>query len=134
MNPRGYKDATTYPILRGHNHCSYCLCSPCVIALPPDFLRGSCSPHPANCEKRYTLYRKFWGLLNDLEVWKDEEYLSKKENRTARHDKQDIMPLCVIKVNGYKKDCAYLCVLLMIIFYRKYEEGTQVMMGSIGTI
>ena len=96
--PRGYKDASQYPRLRGQGFCRCCLCSPCVIVLPPDFLRGSCSPHPANDEKRYVLYRKIWGLLNDVGLWKDDDYLSRKEEKTARDDKRDVMPDCVIKV------------------------------------
>ena len=70
-----------------------------VIALPPDFLRGACSPHLANDEKRYRLYRSFWGLLNTLSVWRDEEYLQRKEQKTVRGDKRDIIPKCVITVS-----------------------------------
>ena len=99
-HPRGYQHSTSYPVLRGPNHCQYCLCAPCVIRFPPppEFLRGSCCPHPANAEKRYTLYRKFWGLLKDLGVWRDESYLIKKQQRTARDDRRDIMPDYVIQV------------------------------------
>ena len=86
------------PELRGQNHCPFCLCTPCVIALPPDFLKGSCDAHPANDEKRYQLYRKFWGLLSSLGVWRDPEYLQRKEMRTVRDDRRDIMPDCVLKV------------------------------------
>ena len=53
--PQGYQQAHSVPVLRGRNYCHHCFCSPCVIALPPDFLRGSCSPHPANAEKRQTI-------------------------------------------------------------------------------
>ena len=93
-HPRRYQHSTSYPVLRGPNHCQYCLCAPCVIRFPPEFLRGSCSPHPANAEKRYTLYRKFWGLLKDLGVWRDESCLIKKQQRTAKDDRRDIMPDC----------------------------------------
>lgn len=97
-HPRGYKHSSRYPVLRGYNHCPYCLCKPCVIAMPPDFLRGSCSPHQANNEKQYRLYRLFWRLLKDIGLWMDEEYLVRKEARTVQHDKREIMPTCVIKV------------------------------------
>ena len=70
-----------------------------MISLPPDFLRGSCGPHPANAEKRHCLYYKFWGLLQDLGVWRDETYLERKEERTVRDDRRDIMPFCVITVS-----------------------------------
>ena len=63
-----YRHSPTVPVLRGLNHCNYCLCSPCVIQQPPDFLMGSCSPHPGNDEKRHRLYRLFWRLLNNLGV------------------------------------------------------------------
>ena len=103
FHPRGYKQSNTYPVLRAENHCCHCLCKPCVVAFPPDFLRGSCSPHPANSEVRYVLYRKFWGLLKDLGVWKDEEYLSRKQQRTVRDDRRDVMPNCVIEVIIYNQ-------------------------------
>ena len=94
-NPRGYRFSTRVPVLRGNDHCEFCLCAPCVIQLPPDFLNGSASPHPANSEKRHMLYRKFWRLLKDRCVWQDAEYLRRKEGRTVRDDRRDIMPTCV---------------------------------------
>ena len=38
------------------------------------------------------MYRLFWGLLNSLGVWRDEKYLRRKEHRTVRADKRDIIP------------------------------------------
>ena len=89
------------PVLRGENHCPHCLCSPCVIANPPDFLRGFCSPHPANDEKRHRLYKMFWRLLRDVGLWMDDEYLARKERRTAMYDKREMIPTCVITVSHY---------------------------------
>ena len=77
-NPRGYKNAQHVSVLHGLNACGECLCAPCVIAAPPSYLKGSCGPHPANDNKRWELYKKFWGTLKDLGVWKAEEYLQKK--------------------------------------------------------
>ena len=87
----------TSPCTCGDNHCPHCLCDPCVIQIPPDFLVGSAGPHPANVEKRHVLYTKFWTLLQDLCVWND-EYLHRKERRTTRDDRKEIMPNCVLKV------------------------------------
>ena len=100
-HPRGYRQNPHFPVLCGQNFCPYCLCSPCVIALPPDFLRGSSGPHPANDEKRHRLYRLFWRLLKDLGLWRDDEYIQRKELRTTRDDKRDIIPKCVIMVIIY---------------------------------
>ena len=97
-HPRGYRQNPQHPVLRGQNHCRHCLCAPCVIQLPPDFLRGSASPHPANDEKRHRLYRLFWRLLNDMGLWRDDEYLQRKEARTSIYDKREIIPRCVITV------------------------------------
>ena len=97
-HPRGYRKSPRYPMLRGENHCPHCLCAPCVIALPPDFLKGSCDAHPANAEKRHRLYRMFWGLLTELCFFKDPEYLRGKERRTVRDDRREILPTCVIQV------------------------------------
>ncbi len=84
-----------------------------MIALPPDFLCGACGPHPANDEKRYRLYQSFWGLLNTLGVWRDEEYLQRKEQRTVREDKRDIIPKCVVTVSN---DCTVSNCYYNIIF------------------
>ena len=43
------------------------------------------------------MYRKFWGQLKVLGVWRDKSYLIKKQQRTARDDRRDIMPDCVIQ-------------------------------------
>ena len=67
--------------------------------MPPDFLQGSCDPHPANDEKRHKLYRLFWGLMSDIGYFRDPEYLQQKEARTAREDNREILLLCVIEVN-----------------------------------
>ncbi len=100
-HPRGYRESGSVPVLRGglEECCPHCLCGPCVIALPPDFLIGACGAHPANDEKRHRLYRKFWRLLQDVGLWGHEEYLQRKERRTVRHDRRDIMPKCVIEVS-----------------------------------
>ena len=86
------------PVLRGENHCPHCLCVPCVNTLPPDFLKGSCDPHLANAEKRHRLYNLFWWILSDIGVWRDPEYLQRKEERTVRDDCRDIHPPYVIQV------------------------------------
>ena len=70
-----------------------------MIALPPDFLRGSCSPHPANAEKRHMLYCKFWRLLKDMGVWRDEEYVRRKQEKTEKDDRREIIPQCIIMVS-----------------------------------
>ena len=96
--PRGYKNSPSAPVLHGLNHCHECLCSPCIVQLPPDFLRGSCGPHPANANKRFRLYKLFWGLLKDVGVWRAEEYLRRKEKRTRRGDRREIIPHCIKEV------------------------------------
>ena len=92
-NPHGYRQSPNFPVLQGggggRNHCPDCLCYPCIIVLPPDFLRG---PHPTNAEKWHRLYRMFWKVLKDLGVWCDEEYLRRKQDRTVWDDKR--APLC----------------------------------------
>ena len=111
------------PLLRGNNHCPDCLCNPCVIANPPDFLRGSCSPHPANDGKRYRLYRFFWSLLRDLGIWSDKEYLQRKQERTVRDDHRDIMPKCIIKV-------IHSAFIYSIIMYILLIAGSEIKVPS----
>ena len=109
-HPRGYRRFPRYPSLRGEAHCPHCLCSPCTIILPPDFLIGSCDAHPANAEKRHDLYRQFWRLLSDLGVWRDPEYLMRKERRTVRDDRREIMPTCITTM-GHSL-CTCTCISL----------------------
>ena len=90
-HPYGYREKREYPKLRGRDHCPFCLCAPCIIAMPPEYLRGSASPHDANDEKRHVLYRKFWRTLDMVGLWYDPEYLGRKEQRTTRDDHA---PLC----------------------------------------
>lgn len=131
-HPRGYKENPQCPILRGENHCPYCLCAPCVILLPPDFLRGSAGQHPANDGKRQRLYRMFWRLLSDLGVWRDQEYLARKEARTTEHKKCEMIPRCVITVSVLW-NCVYNVITLWLImfWYRRLDRGIQATLVSI---
>ena len=96
-HPRGYRSLPHVPVLRGDDdHCPHCLCALCVINVPPIFLRGQCGPHPANDEKRHRLYRLFWSTLKDLGMWRDDEYLQRKQERTVIGDRRDIIPDCII--------------------------------------
>ena len=131
--PRGYSTAADVPVLRGPNHCEHCLCTPCVISKPPHFLRGSCDPHPANSEKRHMLYKRFWRCLSTLGVWKDEDYLRRKEARTALEDKRDIIPKCITEVCKFSEVKLLLLVLLLLLF-RKSEGDTLVTTVITGTI
>ena len=56
-------------------HCPHSLCTPCVVAQPPDFLVGSSAASLNNVSKQYSLYRKFWALLQQLGVWEHPTYL-----------------------------------------------------------
>ena len=128
--PRGYRTISDVPVLRGHNHCEQCLCAPCIVVSPPDFLRGSCDPHPANSEKRHMLYKKFWRCLSTIGVWNDEIYLRRKEEQTARNDRREIIPSCIIEVSY-----PYIIYLmhLHLNLFRKFDGGIRAMMASIET-
>ena len=95
--PKGYK-GLEFPILGGENSCEHCKCTPCVIQQPPDFLVGSGVPHLRNKQRRYSLYRRFWSLMDAIGLWRHPEYLAKKEERTVRDDPREIMPSCIVKV------------------------------------
>ena len=112
-HPFGYWETAQYPRLQGPSHCPHCLCAPCIIAMPPDYLRGSASPHDANDEKRHVLYRKFWQTLKGLGLWQDQEYLRRKEQWTTRDDKRDIIPDCVTQV-GWDISSTYNYIILIV--------------------
>ena len=94
-------------VFRGPDHCPQCRCSPCVVVLRPDYLRGRCGPHPANDEKRHRLYKKFWRSLEDLGLWRDEDYRRLKSARALRDDVREIMPECVIMVRRRNGTMSY---------------------------
>ena len=99
--PRGYTSEAPRPQLTGDDGfggCPYCLCNPCVISMPPDFLVGRGPPHLRNVEKRYTLYRKFWRMFTDFKLWGHPLYLTKKRAITSLLDQREILPKCVVKV------------------------------------
>ena len=68
----GYASEGPWPQLTsddGLGGCLYCLCKPCVISMPPEFLVGREPPHLRNVEKRYNLYRNFWSCGDILCTW-----------------------------------------------------------------
>lgn len=113
--PRGYTSDTPWPQLTGDDGlggCPHCLCNPCVVSMPPDFLVGRGPPHLRNVEKRYTLYRKFWRMFTDIQLWGHPVYLSKKQAITSILDQREILPKCVVKVECRISDiriCNILC-------------------------
>ena len=101
---KGYQSGSSVPFiasLEDHDTCRQCLCKPCIIELPPDFLVGRGPPHIRNQEKRYKLYRKFWSLLGSLGFWRDQRYLDRKRERTVIDDKREIIPACIVSVRAY---------------------------------
>ena len=69
-----YSDSAP-PTLGGDDKCPHCLCTPCAVSRSPSFLEGRAAADGRNAHKRYLLYRKFWKVLNELGVWRHEEYL-----------------------------------------------------------
>ena len=86
----GYTDVA--PILDGRSKCPYCFCRPCINASPLAFLVGSASDDARNTHKHFPLYRKFWRVLNQLGMWRHEEYLERKALRITTYDVWEIMP------------------------------------------
>ena len=99
--PKGYLDLNFPRLVTNRDtaeHCLYCLCCPCVIALPPHFLVGSAEASLGNTTKRFNMYRKFWSLLKTLGLWNCEVYLMRKSARTSRDDPREIIPQCIVQV------------------------------------
>ena len=79
--PQGYTSEVPWPQLTGDGSDGgrpHCLCNPCVISMPLDFLVGHGPPHLRNAEERYTLYRKFWQMFTNMRLRSYPMYLSKK--------------------------------------------------------
>ena len=119
---KGYSSGSAIPLLASLedcNTCCHCLCKPCIIELPPNFLVGSGPPHLRNQEKRFKLYRQFWKLLGSLGLWQDERYLDRKREKTITSDRREIIPSCIVSVST-SIQFSYIMYLL-----RKSEEGIQ---------
>ena len=105
--PKGYSGGE-FPRLVGKNEqpgvnpCPHCLCTPCVISQPPNFLIGSAAPALGNVSKRFYLYRKFWQMLKEVGLWECDTYIERKSVHTRRDDPREIMPECVVKVKHTK--------------------------------
>ena len=124
--PRGYTSEAPWPQLTGDDGlggCPHCLCNPCVVSMPPDFLAGRGPPHLRNVEKRYTLYRKFWRMFTDLKLWGHPVYLTKKQAITSLIDQREIIPKCVVKVKC-RTISGIADNLLMQSLFRIYVDGT----------
>ena len=96
----GYGDGDPNPPSTGGDDvCPFCRLSPCIIAQPPNWLRGSAQASLNNITKRYKLYKKFWILLDQLGVWNDPYYLALKVTKTSINDRRDVMPSCIVTVS-----------------------------------
>ena len=118
-------------MFRGPDHCPQCRCSPCVVVLRPDYLRGRCGPHPENDEKHHRLHKEFWHSLEDLGLWRDEDYQRLKSARALRDDVREIMPECVIMVRQ-EEMARHTSAKRMP--YRRSKGDTPPMTESIGAI
>ena len=98
VDPSGYKKDNP-PVLDSPNTCPHCHLSPCVVARPPSWLRGSCDASLSNISKRFKLYRRFWTLLGKLGVWNHLSYIVYKCTKTSVLDSRDVMPECVLRVS-----------------------------------
>ena len=58
IDPSGYEKDNP-PVLDGPNACPHCHLSPCVVARPPSWLRGSCDASLSNISKRFKLTEDF---------------------------------------------------------------------------
>ena len=117
LSIKGYKDRDSHPVLNDDPLCLHCLMGPCVVDLPPDFLRGAADPDIGNIHNRYALYRKFWPLLRDLRLWNHPTYLARKAAKTHPDDPREVMPECVVKVNN---NILKLNKTILILSHRRY--------------
>ena len=112
------------PSIEGDDVCPYCRLSPCIIARPPNWLRGSAPPNLGNMSKRFKLYKKFWTLLGQLGVWNDPHYLALKVTKTSIMDRREVMPECTVTVSCH---VAIVSVINLLIFRnRRSEEDSRI--------
>ena len=100
-HPYGYRTSPIIPILRGEDFCPHCFFVPCIIFRPQIIFVGCVVPILQTMKKDITSIKKFWRTLKELNLWNHEEYLQRKEERTVRDDKRDIIPNCIITVSFF---------------------------------
>ena len=89
-----------HPTINGspeHPPCPHCLCGPCIVQQPPDFLTGMVVPCAGNNRKRYQLYRLLGGLLDHLGFWQHPTYTC---FGNTHHDICKAMPHCIQNVSA----------------------------------
>ena len=70
----------------------------CVIST---FIVRCANADARNAHKHFPLYRKFWRVLNELGVWRHEEYLERKALRTTTDDVRESVPeSCILDVRS----------------------------------
>ena len=118
-HPPGYRPVSVVPLLCGENHCLHCLCTPCIVVSPsppppppPRFLVWIMWSPSRKCREVISLYHLFGGLLRDFSVLNDQEYIQRKEERTVRDDRWDIIPTCIIKVSVHVTPKVVLVLLV----------------------
>ena len=133
IRPLGYSGNQPFPVLGGSGDpvCPHCLCRPCIIQQPPDFLVGSSAPYNGNCVYRFRLYRRFWRLLQQIGLWMHEEYLMRKERVTARDDPREIIPKCVVKVRVHNQTSH---LMVAVYFHHFSYTGDQKTLSEPGWI
>jgi hypothetical protein len=96
--------------VEGENRCDQCLSYPCVTDERFRQLwweTDNYEPHNRNSGLRKVAYKKFWTMLLHRDLWRNAEYLERKDaalaqdaNRNnyiwAGQHKRDLMPNCVV--------------------------------------
>ncbi len=62
----------------GEGQCPFYFLDPCIITYPQSWLGNGQSARPGNVKIRHSLYRRFWGTMNNMGAWQLELYLQKK--------------------------------------------------------
>ena len=82
---------------------------------PLDYLCGMYGPHPANDKKGIIfINKKKKRTLKNMNLWIDEEYLQRKEERTVRDHKRDVIPNCRVIFLAW---CTILAMHIISIFH-----------------
>lgn len=78
--------------------CTDCLCTPCIVISNYVKMGNGQRPSSKNPGIRKLLYRKFWGCLANLGIWKQPCYIERKRaNKKGVITKREIMPACIVK-------------------------------------
>ena len=110
-HPAPQEPGPALPHNREGLECPHCYCTPCVTSdqFAQQWWPAERPPHNKNHGARKAIYKRFWGFMANLGLWKDQRYMRRKQQILTQDprcrtyawvrsvSKREVMPNCVLK-------------------------------------